>query len=568
MSVRARTLALLLPVLVLVPVPVPVRAGASPSPVAEYVGRYSQDQSVVTFSAVEGRLFVRPIAWSGRQPLERVGGDRFQMEERPARRFTFARDRAGRVVSVDIAGMDENGVFRRLGDRSRLPLEHLASGDGARAWRAFGRRGVPPHRALALARRLSDNRPSLAPAFLACVEAAHAAGRRDAATLLNLGLARIAAGDRPRGRGALAEALRRDPARDEARHALRMLDGSDPGEGWRLPFPLDAAYAPPTVEEIAGVEAAWAARDLAPRDVRVEDRFRAEWRGLAWDVEVVSHLVHGSRHHGAIVVPEGAGAGTRGVILEVKGVSWDFFPLRVPGGSTAMKVLGPEAAGFVFVLPGLRGETLEANGRSHRSEGDPAESWDGAADDVLAFLGVALQRTAAADPARVTVFGRSRGGTVALLAGARDRRIGRVLAWSAPSGWIEGMPHRGFTQREVVGEGLRRRSAPAMIAGQSVRTFLRHAVEGRETLAQVRARLIASSPEYFFSRLPTTQAHYGQDDAIVEPANGARLRAAAARDPTAASRVTVVFHAEGGHDLDPARAVPLSKEFLLAAPPR
>ncbi len=130
------------------------------------------------------------------------------------------------------------------------------------------------------------------------------------------------------------------------------------------------------------------------------------------------------------------------------------------------------------------------------------------------------------------------------------------------------MPQRGFSQREIVGEGLRRRSVPAMIGGQSVRTFLRHAVEGRETLAQVRARLIASSPEYFVRRLPVTQAHQGEDDAIVEPANGVRLRAAAERDPAAASRVTVVFHAEGGHDLDPARAVPASKEFLLAAPAR
>jgi hypothetical protein len=528
-------------------------------PLSDYAGRYAHGESVVTFTAVDGRLYVRPIDWSGRQPLERVAGDRFQMLDRPARTFAFGRDAAGRTARVDIAGMDENGGFRRL-EGPRRPLERLAAGDGAGAWRAFRRRGVAPARALALSRRMFERRPSTAPAFLAFVEASRAAGRGDPTTLLDLGRARIAAGDRPRGRAALAEALRANPALDEARHALRMLEDADAAG---LPFPFDAAYAPPTPAEIARVEAEWAARDLAPRDVRVEDRYRVEHLGIAWDVEIVSHLVHGSRHHGAILVPEGATPGGRGVILEVKGVSWDFFPLRVPGGSTALRILGEDAARFVIAMPGLRGETLEANGRAYRSEGDPAESWDGAADDALAFLAVALARTPAADPARITAFGRSRGGAVALLAGARDPRIARVLAWSAPSGWIEGMPGQGFTQREIVAEGLRRRSSPAMIGGQSVRTFLRRALEGLESLEQVRSRLIASSAEYFVRRLPASEIHQGLDDAIVEPANGRRLRDAAAS--AANPKVEVVFHPEGGHDLDPAVAWPRSKAFLLGA---
>jgi dipeptidyl aminopeptidase/acylaminoacyl peptidase len=251
------------------------------------------------------------------------------------------------------------------------------------------------------------------------------------------------------------------------------------------------------------------------------------------------------------------------VILEAKGVSWNFFPLEVPKGSTAQNVLAADASAFVFVLPGFRGETLKANGKEHTSEGDPAESWDGAADDAIAFLNVALERAPAADPARITAFGRSRGGTVALLVGARDPRIRGVLAWSAPAGWIEDMPQRGFTQREVAGEGLRRRSAPRMIGGQSVRTFLRPAIEGRETLRQVRDRLIASSPIYFVKRLPRTEAFWGADDPIVESANGRRLRDAAAAAGVD-SRVKVFFHAEGGHDLDPALARPATREFLLS----
>jgi alpha/beta hydrolase family protein len=540
-----------------VPVSVWALALALSSPPSDYAGRYASGESVVLFTEVGGRLYVRPIDWSGRQPLEMVSADRFQMEGRPQRTYTFTRDAAGRVTRAAIAGMDDNGTFTRLGAGPR-PLERLAAGDGRGAWAGFRRRGIAPATALELARRLFDRRAGAGPAFLGFTEAMAAAGHRDAPTLTALGLARVAAGDRSGGRQALAAAVATGSGAEEARRALRMLDRADAGDAG-LPFPLDAVYAPPTAAEIEAVEAAWAARDLAPRDVRVEHRFRIDHAGRPFDVEIVSHLVHGSRHHGAILVPAGAVARSCRVLLEVKGVSWNFSPLEVPRGSTALRFLGESAGDFVIALPGIRGETLAADGRTWVSEGDPAETWDGAADDALAFLDVALQRTAAADPSRIAVFGRSRGGTVALLAGERDRRIGRVLAWSAPSGWIEGMPARGFTQREIAAEGLRARSAANEIGGQSVRTFLRLAAQGREPLARVRERLIASSPEYFVRRLPRTQAHWGADDPIVEPANAERIRAASAR---AGVPVEVIVHDDGGHDLDPAHAYPMSKAFL------
>ena len=534
--------------------PVPVRAVTS---LSEYAGRYAHGESVVTFTEVEGRLYVRPINWGGRQPIERAGTDRFQMEQRPQRSYTFARDRAGRVTSVDVAGMDDNGRFVRLGRAQRMPLEALAAGNGPAAWAGFRKRGVAARDALALARPLFDRRAASASPFLAFMEAMARDGHRDPATLSSLGLARIAAGDRVGARDALVAAARAGD--DDARRALRMLERGDDTGDRPLPFRLAEAYAPPSAAEIARVEAAWAARDLSPRDVRVEDSFRLTDADAVFDVEVISHLVHGSRHYGAILAPAQAPPHGCAVLLEVKGVSWNFSPLEVPRGSTAVRILGGDASRFVILLPGLRGETLEANGRRYTSEGDPAETWDGAADDAIAFLDVALARAAAADPARISVFGRSRGGTVALLVGERDPRVERVLAWSAPSGWIEGMPSHGVTQREIVAEGLRARSAPNEIGGQSVRTFLRKAEDG-ETLERVRDRLIASSPEYFVRRLPRTQAHWGADDPIVEPANARRIQAAAA---SAAAPVEVLVHPEGGHDLDPALAWPMSKRFLL-----
>jgi hypothetical protein len=374
--VRAVTVALLFPlVLVLALVPVPVRAGTS---LSDYAGRYSQGRSAVTFTEVDGTLYVQPVEWSGRQPLEATGPDQFQMQDRPQRTFVFGRA-GGRVARVTIAGMDVNGAFARLGPRT-LAAEDLAAGHGRAAW-SKARRDPEYQAVLALMRRIFDQRASTAPAFREFVEAAYAAGHRDSATLASLGAARVAAGDRTGGRAAFAAALRANPGSGEAREALRMMDGAA-DTGWTVPYPLDALYAPPTADEIGRVEAAWAERDLAPKDVRVEDRFPTG----PFEVEIVSHLVHGSRHFGAILVPREGAPGSLPLVLEVKGVSWNFSSLAVPDGSTAVKVLGPAAAGFVVALPGLRGETLAANGKTYVSEGDPAESWDGAADDALAFL--------------------------------------------------------------------------------------------------------------------------------------------------------------------------------------
>ena len=532
----------------------------APRPLEDYSVRFGQGESVVAFTAVDDRLYVRPVEWSGRQPLERVEGDRFRMEQRPERTFAFGRD-AGRVARVDVAGMDVNGRFERLGPAKR-PLEDFVEGRGRAAYDGFGGRGVAFPQAVALVREVAAKRASCAAALVEFLEAAVSGGHQHAATLASLGQARIATGDRKGAREALEAAARLDPALTGAQDALRMLAGRQDA-GWELPFPLDAAYRPPTAVELARVERIWDGRDLSPAAVNVEDRYPLEYLGVSYEADVVSHLVHGSRHYGVVLTPSAARPRTRPVVLEIKGVSWNYFTLAVPDGSTALRLLGGEAAGFVFVLPGLRGETLRANGREYRSEGDPSDSWDGATDDAIAFLNVALQRAPAADPGRIAAFGRSRGGSVALLAGERDPRIGRVLAWSAPAGWIEDMRQEGWTQREMVGEGLRRRSSANEIGGQPVRTFLRPAVGRRESLEQVRNRLIASSPVYFVRRLPRTEAHWGLDDPIVPSGNGERIRDAAGADAAARERVRVVFHAEGGHDLDPALARPASKAFLL-----
>ncbi|HEU4886800.1 MAG TPA: prolyl oligopeptidase family serine peptidase [Thermoanaerobaculia bacterium] len=192
------------------------------------------------------------------------------------------------------------------------------------------------------------------------------------------------------------------------------------------------------------------------------------------------------------------------------------------------------------------------DGKTWTSEGDRTDVWDGAADDFIAFAAAALTVTPEADGERMCAFGRSRGGTVAMLAGVRDARFDCVVSWAGPADQLQTMVQSGWSPRERAAEGVRRKSDVFGIGGQFIETFL---AKGR-SVAETRLHLIASSPLYFAERLRSTQAHYGEDDNIVSLRNG---RALAAHN----RGIELIVHPEAGHDLDRVLAFREAKRFLL-----
>jgi dipeptidyl aminopeptidase/acylaminoacyl peptidase len=242
-------------------------------------------------------------------------------------------------------------------------------------------------------------------------------------------------------------------------------------------------------------------------------------------------------------------------MMEAKGVSPRFFPLVIPSGIDLAHILGKDIGRFIIALPGYRGEEVRYKDE-HWKSGSLHESWSGAADDLLSFLQVVLSTTAEADASRIGVFGRSRGGTVALLAAERDPRIRCVVAWAAPTEWISLMSHDGWTLEQSVADALSHNAKLEEREGQYVYNFLRYAVEGKEDLAAVRTRIIASSPLYFAHSLPPTQVHYGVEDSIVPVRNGRNLESQN-RD------VIAQFYPDAGHDQDLFIAPRSSRAFLL-----
>lgn len=309
----------------------------------------------------------------------------------------------------------------------------------------------------------------------------------------------------------------------------------------------------------------WSRRDLEPRDVEVALRRQVDLGGVPAEVRVVAHRVHGERHFGAVVVPDGADPGSLPVLIEAKGVSASFFPHEIPGGLTSPGLMGDARGQVVYVAPGYRGERVIVGSDTLTAEGDRSDAWDGATDDLIALLRVALRTTPEADTSRVCVFGRSRGGTVALLSGIRERRVDCVVSWAAPTDWFRHMGLDGWTQHELVEDGLRHRAVPGETGGQFINYFLSAPLDGRRGLAGTRRHLIASSPLYFAERLPLAQVHWGLEDTIVPAVNGEAFVARYERARGEGPCLSVRFHPVAGHDQDRQLAPMQTREFLLAA---
>jgi fermentation-respiration switch protein FrsA (DUF1100 family) len=324
-------------------------------------------------------------------------------------------------------------------------------------------------------------------------------------------------------------------------HLLGTVAISYPLAQEHAPVDLAAVFAPPSRAELEAVEASWSGRDMSAKEVVEEEAFALTLGEAPATLRVVSHVVGGERHYGAIVAPDGATPGSLPVLVLVDGCCRPRQVNLVLGYATL--ALGDLADRFVFVIPAFRGEVLTYRSKLYWAEDKSDTKWQysGDVDDALALLNVALETTPAADPERIGIFGASRGGFVALAMAERDPRVDLVVEHV---GWTTLLDP--LTQAEVEG-ALATGQEPPSFTSLVALDIIRPLVEGRSTVTEVRQELLLHSPLFFAGRLPLLQLHHGTSDTIVPVGQAEALIEALERSGRAVPDFEAYLYEGAGH---------------------
>lgn len=278
---------------------------------------------------------------------------------------------------------------------------------------------------------------------------------------------------------------------------------------------VDALFAPATASERNMIEQEWALRDVSTRDIREEKAFTVTLDDQMMRARIVSHVVDGNRHYGAIVVPDVPDDELLPVLMYLhggdEGENLDF---TLPFLTT---ILGDDLPSAVLVVPSFRSEPITFGDTTFTSEGSPS-LWDKDVDDTLALLNVTLETTPRADENSIGFLGFSRGAGVGLLAAARDARVKFVINFYGPTHFF--VPDIESNTRDAL-EGVTFNLVGFDFFNDS---FLQPLRAGTLTTDNVRLELIRRSVTLFADKLPAVQIHHGEDDDIVSVAHAEVLR--------------------------------------------
>jgi dipeptidyl aminopeptidase/acylaminoacyl peptidase len=237
--------------------------------------------------------------------------------------------------------------------------------------------------------------------------------------------------------------------------------------------------------------------DLSPINVMIHDSFELSNSNRLY---ILSHTIQKSRHYGAIVIPNRPDQQKLPVVIFATGGDGMHTQFDLTQDFNHKAVQFPNFLGdtldraFIIVIPSFRGQQLMIGNKKYQSEGPVSDAFDGATTDALAFLNVTLETFKQADENRIMIYGGSRGGTVALLASARDKRIKRAVAVAAPT-----------DMRELY----------KLYPDQFKLLFFNDLLSRKITESNAREKFISCSPIYFTKELPPVQLHHDKNDPFV-----------------------------------------------------
>ncbi|MEM9802570.1 MAG: prolyl oligopeptidase family serine peptidase, partial [Planctomycetota bacterium] len=304
---------------------------------------------------------------------------------------------------------------------------------------------------------------------------------------------------------------------------------------------LSSLFLPPTATELDAVRADWATRPL------VVEGFRLEATGLDSQgalFHVLSHIVEGQRHFGAIRFPRNYTPGTPyGALVVCHG---GLQGVGIEEASNFLTVLPGQCVDdeYFLIIPSFRGEGLGTSFAGVFNSGGTPSWADRDVDDTRALLSTVLANYPDVDDARIGAWGISRGGAVALLLTARDDRIRRVVDMF------------GFTDLSLpsvlaeVDKILNANATPAGIGRVVFESVVNPYLTGAITLDEARLAWIRRSPCYFATDIPAVQAHHGLLDLQVDPSHTMVLVDAMLSAGFSPADVQAFYYPSGTHGLN------------------
>jgi hypothetical protein len=301
------------------------------------------------------------------------------------------------------------------------------------------------------------------------------------------------------------------------------------------------ALAPPSQSEIKSYDDARRAKKARIGAIEAIAQHSLTLSGMSYDVTAFRYALNGSPRCGMVLLPKTRPARVP-LLIDVPDVRWDYPARDISGGLFITRILGAHAGEVALALPCLRGNTLQTRTLALTAGGSRSDAWDGAADDVVAFLTVVRRRVGDIDGRRVAVYGSSRGGGVALLAAQRDRRIRAVLALAPPTDWFSGMGRPGTDWASALESAW---AGPAPEPDSREAQFFDWFFRDAQTLGHVRRRLLGASPAFFVAKLPPTLVLQGAEDSAVPPRNAMQLRDMAITNASARHLTVRIIPGEG-----------------------
>lgn len=259
----------------------------------------------------------------------------------------------------------------------------------------------------------------------------------------------------------------------------------------------------PTPQEIKEIVSDLRRQDLSPRDIVIHDSVLLSNSNTLY---VLSHKVEGLTHYGAVIFPKKSGVQKLPLIVFATGGDGMHKQFDISQDFNQPAVQFPNFLGegfddkFIIVIPSFRGQELIVGDKKYQSDGNVSDAFGGATTDALALLNVTLKTFKQGDPNRIAIYGGSRGGTVALLASSRDKRIKRTIAVAAPTDM---------------------KALYQLYPDQFKLLFFNDLLAGKISEREARKKFISISPIYFDDELPMVQLHHDKNDPFV-PADFAK----------------------------------------------